>query len=143
MNLIHCFFFFQAEDGIRDCLVTGVQTCALPICLGLKVGTQLATPVYEITYKNDDLADPIINEHHAVALGLSSYEELAEIHDVVARLNTTLQRIFAQIGVTLVDAKFEFGRTADGTLVVADEISPDTTRLWGREIGRASCRERV
>ena len=98
--------------------------------LGLKVGTQLATPVYEITYKNDDLADPIINEHHAVALGLSSYEELAEIHDVVARLNTTLQRIFAQIGVTLVDAKFEFGRTADGTLVVADEISPDTTRLW-------------
>ena len=76
------------------------------------------------------MADPIINEHHAVALGLSSYEELAEIHDVVARLNTTLQRIFAQIGVTLVDAKFEFGRTADGTLVVADEISPDTTRLW-------------
>ena len=111
-------------------IVRNIAAGSMAKRLGLKTGTQLATPVYEITYKNDDLADPIINEHHAVALGLSSYEELAEIHDVVARLNTTLRRIFAQIGVTLVDAKFEFGRTADGTLVVADEISPDTTRLW-------------
>ena len=98
--------------------------------LGLKTGTQLSTPVYEITYKSDELSDPLINEHHAVALGLSTYEELAEIHDIVRRLNETLKRIFAEIGITLVDVKFEFGRTADSTLVLADEISPDTTRLW-------------
>ena len=98
--------------------------------LGLKTGTQLSTPVYEITYKSDELSDPLINEHHAVALGLSTYDELAEIHDIVRRLNETLKRIFAEIGITLVDVKFEFGRTADGTLVLADEISPDTTRLW-------------
>lgn len=98
--------------------------------LGLKTGTQLSTPVYEITYKSDELSDPLINEHHAVALGLSTYDELAEIHDIVRRLNETLKRIFAEIGITLVDVKFEFGRTVDGTLVLADEISPDTTRLW-------------
>ena len=98
--------------------------------LGLKVGEKLLTPVYEITYKNDDLSDPIINEHHAVALGLSTYEELAEIHNIVVSLNTVLTRIFSEIGVTLVDVKFEFGRTSDDTLVLADEISPDTTRLW-------------
>ena len=65
-----------------------------------------------------------------MALGLSTNDELAEIHDIVRRLNETLKRIFAEIGITLVDVKFEFGRTVDGTLVLADEISPDTTRLW-------------
>ena len=65
-------------------IVRNIAAGSMAKRLGLKVGTQLATPVYEITYKNDDLADPIINEHHAVALGLSSYEELAEIHNELA-----------------------------------------------------------
>lgn len=111
-------------------IVRNIAAGSMAKRLGLKVGTKLLTPVYEITYKNDDLSDPIINEHHAVALGLSNYEELAEIHDMVVRINEVLTRIFAEISVTLVDVKFEFGRTADGTLVLADEISPDTTRLW-------------
>lgn len=111
-------------------IVRNIAAGSMAKRLGLKTGTQFSTPVYEITYKNDELSDPIINEHHAVALGLSTYEELAEIHDIVRRLNETLQRIFSEIGITLVDVKFEFGRTADDTLVLADEISPDTTRLW-------------
>ncbi len=111
-------------------IVRNIAAGSMAKRLGLKTGTQLSTPVFEITYKNDELSDPIINEHHAVALGLSTYEELAEIHSLVERLNKTLIEIFANIGVTLVDVKFEFGRIADGTLVLADEISPDTTRLW-------------
>ena len=111
-------------------IVRNIAAGSMAKRLGLKTGTQLSTPVYEITYKSDELSDPLINEHHAVALGLSTYDELAEIHDIVRRLNETLKRIFAKIGITLVDVKFEFGRTADGTLVLADEISPDTTRLW-------------
>ena len=111
-------------------IVRNIAAGSMAERLGLKVGTKLPTPVYEICYKNDELGDPIINEHHAVALGLSTYEELTEIHEIVKRLNQTLQKIFTDIGITFVDAKFEFGRTADGTLVLSDEISPDTTRLW-------------
>ncbi len=123
-------------------IVRNIAAGSMAKRLGLKVGTPFATPVFEITYKNDELSDPIINEHHAVALGLSTYDELAEIHDVVRRLNTTLQRIFADIGVTLVDVKFEFGRTPDGTLVLADEISPDTTRLWDTKTMESLDRDR-
>lgn len=111
-------------------IVRNIAAGSMAKRLGLKIGTQLSNPIYEITYKNDELSDPLINEHHAVALGLSTYEELAEIHNLVQHLNETLKRIFAAIGVTLVDVKFEFGRTSDGILVLADEISPDTTRLW-------------
>ena len=111
-------------------IVRNIAAGSMAKRLGLKVGTKLSTPIYEICYKNDDLNDPLINEHHAVALGLSTYEELAEIDAIVRRMNIELQNIFNSIGITMVDAKFEFGRTADGTLVLADEISPDTTRLW-------------
>ncbi|MDR3327606.1 MAG: phosphoribosylaminoimidazolesuccinocarboxamide synthase [Prevotellaceae bacterium] len=111
-------------------IVRNIAAGSMAKRLGLKIGTQLKTPVYELCYKNDELGDPIINAHHAVALGLSTYEELDEVHEIVKRLNKELINIFNGIGVTLVDAKFEFGRTADGTLVLSDEISPDTTRLW-------------
>ena len=111
-------------------IVRNIAAGSMAKRLGLKIGTKLSTPIFEICYKNDDLHDPLINQHHAVALGLSTYEELAEIDAIVRCLNIELQNIFNSIGVTMVDAKFEFGRTADGTLVLADEISPDTTRLW-------------
>jgi phosphoribosylaminoimidazole-succinocarboxamide synthase len=111
-------------------IVRNIAAGSMAKRLGLKTGAQLSTAVYELCYKNDELHDPLINEHHAVALGLSTYDELTEIQAIVVRLNAELQNIFNSIGVTLVDAKFEFGRTADGTLVLADEISPDTTRLW-------------
>jgi phosphoribosylaminoimidazole-succinocarboxamide synthase len=111
-------------------IVRNIAAGSMAKRLGLKVGTPLKTPVYELCYKNDELGDPIINAHHAAALGLSTYDELDEIHNIVRRLNEELIRIFISIGVTLVDAKFEFGRLSNGFLVLADEISPDTTRLW-------------
>jgi len=121
----------RKENVIQlEFIVRNIAAGSMAKRLGLKVGTKLSTPIFEICYKNDDLHDPLINQHHAVALGLSTYEELAEIQEIVSRLNTELQNIFNSIGVTMVDAKFEFGRTSDGTLVLADEISPDTTRLW-------------
>ena len=81
--------------------------------LGLKVGTQLAILVYKITYKNDDLADPIINEHHAIALGLSSYEELTEIHDIVARLNIDLYNNISNLPSTVFFYGLEKGQEID------------------------------
>jgi len=113
-------------------IVRNIAAGSMAKRLGLKVGTTLSTPIFEICYKNDDLNDPLINEHHAVALGISTYEELAEISAIVRRLNIELQNIFNSIGIIMVDAKFEFGKTADGTLVIADEISPDTMRLWDK-----------
>ena len=121
----------RKENVIQlEFIVRNIAAGSMAKRLGLKVGTKLSTPIFEICYKNDDLHDPLINQHHAVALGLSTYEELAEIQEIVSRLNIELQNIFNSIGVTMVDAKFEFGRTSDGTLVLADEVSPDTTRLW-------------
>jgi phosphoribosylaminoimidazole-succinocarboxamide synthase len=98
--------------------------------LQIKEGTAFSHPICEMCYKNDNLGDPIINDDHAVVLGLSTYEELNEIHPLVKKINQILIEIFSKIGVTLVDVKMEFGRLADGTLILADEISPDTTRLW-------------
>ena len=98
--------------------------------LGLPEGMQPKNTIYEYCYKNDELNDPLINEHHAVALGISTYEELDEIHGITERINCLLTEMFARIGVTLVDFKIEFGRTVDGTLVLSDELSPDTCRLW-------------
>lgn len=98
--------------------------------LGLDEGMKPDNIIYEYCYKNDDLDDPLINEHHAVALGLSTYEEMEKIHCLAVRINTLLIDLFARIGVTLVDFKIEFGRLPDGSLVLSDELSPDTCRLW-------------
>ena len=98
--------------------------------LGLEEGMKFDNVIYEYCYKNDELDDPLINEHHAVALGLSTYEEMEKIHELASRINKYLIEIFSQIGVVLVDFKVEFGRLSDGSLVLSDEISPDTCRLW-------------
>jgi phosphoribosylaminoimidazole-succinocarboxamide synthase len=98
--------------------------------LGVGEGMEFEHPIFEICYKNDTLGDPIINEDHAVALNLSSYEELFEVHNMAKTINELLLRIFRQINVQLVDVKMEFGRLSNGTLLLADEISPDTARLW-------------
>lgn len=98
--------------------------------LGLKEGFKPDNVIYEYCYKNDELNDPIINEHHAVALGISSYEELKQIHETTKKINEHLTAIFERIGVILVDFKIEFGRLSDGSLVLSDELSPDTCRLW-------------
>ncbi|MDR1591702.1 MAG: phosphoribosylaminoimidazolesuccinocarboxamide synthase [Prevotellaceae bacterium] len=111
-------------------IVRNIAAGSMSKRLHIKEGTQFPHPVYEICYKNDDLGDPIINNDHAVVLGLSTYQELTEIHLLVKQINEHLIDIFKRINISLVDVKIEFGRTSDGTLVLADEISPDTARLW-------------
>ena len=98
--------------------------------LGIKEGTVAPNTIFEICYKNDALGDPLINDHHAVAVGAASYEELKEIYALTAKVNEELKKLFKEIGVKLVDFKVEFGKTPDGKIVLADEISPDCCRLW-------------
>ena len=98
--------------------------------LGIPEGTPAKNTIFEICYKNDALGDPLINDHHAVAVGAATYEELAKIYELTAKVNVELTKIFAAIGIKLVDFKVEFGKTDDGEIVLADEISPDCCRLW-------------
>lgn len=98
--------------------------------LGIPEGTKPENVIYEICYKNDSLGDPLINDHHAVALMAATYAELKEIYDLTERINELLIALFKKVGIILVDFKIEFGKTKDGKIVLADEISPDTARLW-------------
>ena len=96
---------------------------------GVEEGVVFDQPVFELSYKNDGLGDPLLNDDHALALGLATREELALIRKYALTIDGLLQKIWADCGVTLVDFKIEFGRLGDGTIVLADEISPDTCRL--------------
>ncbi|MDD4069022.1 MAG: phosphoribosylaminoimidazolesuccinocarboxamide synthase [Candidatus Izemoplasmatales bacterium] len=93
-------------------------------------GTVPKNTIFDLCYKNDELGDPLINDHHAVALGLCSYKELKTIYAYTKKINKILKGFFFEQGIKLVDFKIEFGRTADGEIILADEISPDTCRLW-------------
>ena len=109
---------------------------------GVPEGTPLKAPTLEFSYKNDDMGDPLINEYHIIALGLATREELDIITDLAFRVNDELKRLWLACGVTLVDFKIEFGRLADGTIILADEISPDTCRLWDSETGNKLDKDR-
>jgi phosphoribosylaminoimidazole-succinocarboxamide synthase len=98
--------------------------------LNIVEGTKPANLVMELSYKNDELGDPLINDHHAVALGAATYAELEEIYRQTMHINQVLQQFFAARNLILVDFKIEFGKNAQGEIVLADEISPDTCRLW-------------
>ena len=93
----------------------------------------LAEPTIEFSYKNDDLHDPLLNSYHAVALGLATREEIENIKNMAFKINSVLKEYFKSLNVTLVDFKLEFGKLSDGTIVLADEISPDTCRFWDSE----------
>lgn len=97
---------------------------------GVEEGIPFDQPVLEFSYKNDELGDPLLNEDHAVALKLATRKELDVIRTYALKINRLLQKIWVDRGILLVDFKVEFGRLADGTIVLADEISPDTCRLW-------------
>ncbi len=97
---------------------------------GVEEGLVFDAPTLEFSYKNDDLGDPLLNDDHALALGLASREELNLIRTYSLSVNRLLREIWGACGITLVDFKVEFGRLEDGTIVLADEISPDTCRLW-------------
>lgn len=106
--------------------------------LGIEEGMQPSNVIYDICYKKDELGDPLINDHHAVALGIATYEELAEIYRMTARINEVLKGLFDRINVRLVDFKIEFGKTSEGEIVLADEVSPDSCRLWDATTDRKS-----
>lgn len=116
-----------------EVIVRNVIAGSMAKRLGIEEGTLPDNVIYEICYKNDELNDPLINDHHAVALHLATYEELADIYAKTKTINEVLKELFDEIGIILVDFKIEFGRMLDGTIVLADEISPDTCRLWDKE----------
>lgn len=97
---------------------------------GVEEGTPFEKPTIEFSYKNDDLGDPLINSYHAVALKLATEEEIETIKKYAFAVNEQLKAFWSECGVTLVDFKLEFGKLSDGSIVLADEISPDTCRLW-------------
>ncbi len=101
--------------------------------LGLEEGMDFVCPSIEFSYKDDDLGDPLISEYHAVSCGFATREEVETIKKMAFTVNDVLKEYFASIGVELIDFKLEFGKTSDGTIVLADEISPDTCRFWDIE----------
>lgn len=110
--------------------------------LGIEEGMQPSNVIYDICYKKDELGDPLINDHHAVALGIATYDELAEIYRMTARINEVLKGLFDRINVRLVDFKIEFGKTSEGEIVLADEVSPDSCRLWDATTGERLDKDR-
>lgn len=133
-------FVEQIDD--RDTIVRKVSIVPLEVIIrnisagsfakryGVEEGIVFDAPTIEFSYKNDDLGDPLINSYHALALGLATAEEIETIKTLAFRVNDVLKAFFKGVQVDLVDFKLEFGRLADGTIVLADEISPDTCRFW-------------
>ena len=97
---------------------------------GVEEGIVFDEPTIEFSYKNDDLGDPLLNAYHALALKLATKKEIETIKSMAFKVNEVLTAYFKTLGIRLVDFKLEFGRLSDGTIVLADEISPDTCRLW-------------
>ncbi|MDP4145975.1 MAG: phosphoribosylaminoimidazolesuccinocarboxamide synthase, partial [Bacillota bacterium] len=112
-----------------EVIVRNVAAGSMAKRLGLEEGSPLNTTIFEICYKNDDFGDPLINDTHAVALGLATFDELKEIYAVTAKVNDVLKEFFLEQGIKLIDFKIEFGR-CNGEILLADEISPDSCRFW-------------
>ncbi len=113
-----------------EMIVRNVIAGSMAQRLGMEEGSTPENTIYDICYKNDDLGDPLINDHHAVALGAATYEELDLMYKMTEEINKVLCDLFAQMNIRLIDFKIEFGKTMDGEIVLADEVSPDTCRLW-------------
>lgn len=133
---------FVKELNDRETLVKKVSIVPLEVIvrnvaagsfskrLGVPEGTPLKTTVLEYCYKNDELGDPMVNDYHILAMGYATKEELDTISSLTFKINDFLKNFFKKINVDLIDFKIEFGRTPDGKIVLADEISPDTCRFW-------------
>ena len=133
---------FVKELNDREALVKMVSIVPLEVIIrnisagsfakryGVEEGIVFAEPTIEFSYKNDALHDPLINSYHALALGLATKEEIETIKQLAFKVNEVLKAYFLSLNVRLVDFKLEFGRLPDGTVVLADEISPDTCRFW-------------
>lgn len=113
-----------------EVVVRNIAAGSLAKRLGLEEGTPLKRPIVEYYYKDDELGDPFITTEHIDVLDLATPKEVTAIYDGALAVNKVLQPIFADVNVTLIDFKLEFGRDYDGNVLLADEISPDTCRLW-------------
>ena len=120
---------FPLEVTVRN-VIAGTMSKRL----GIEEGTVPPETIFEIGYKNDDLGDPLINDYHAYALGIKK-EELEIIYSMTKKINELLIKIFDEIGINLIDFKIEFGRNCEGEIILADEITPDTCRLWDKKTG--------
>ncbi len=136
---------FVKELSERETLVKKVSIVPLEVIIrnisagsfskryGVEEGIVFDEPTIEFSYKNDELGDPLINAYHAVALKLATWDEIDTIKKLAFKVNDFMKGFFKKVGVDLVDFKLEFGRLSDGTIVLADEISPDTCRFWDSE----------
>jgi phosphoribosylaminoimidazole-succinocarboxamide synthase len=125
-----------------EVIIRNVAAGSMAKRLGLAEGTELKTTVFELSYKDDALGDPLINDYHAVAIGASTFEEIGAIRDLSFKVNEILSAFFLKRGIRLIDFKLEFGRTPEGSLVLADEISPDTCRFWDAKTGEKLDKDR-
>lgn len=116
-----------------EVIIRNIVAGSMATKYGLTEGDVLSKPIFEMSYKQDELGDPLINDDHAVALNIVTDEELQIIKVSAHKINQLLQKLFNQINLTLVDFKIEFGKTKDGQIILADEISPDTCRLWEKD----------
>lgn len=121
-----------------ELVVRNIAAGSLAKNLGLEEGTPLKRPIVEYYYKNDDLGDPLITTEHIDILDIATPEEVQALYDGGLAVNEVLRLIFEEVGIILVDFKLEFGRDAEGNVLLADEISPDTCRLWDAETKRKS-----
>ena len=145
---------FVEELSERETLVKKVSIIPLEVIIrniaagsfskryGVDEGFVFETPTIEFSYKNDELGDPLMNEYHAIAMKLATQEEIETIKKYAFAINEQLKAFWAECGVVLVDFKLEFGKLLDGTIVLADEISPDTCRLWDRKTGEKLDKDR-
>lgn len=145
---------FVQELSERETLVRRVQIVPLEVIVrnisagsfakryGVEEGIVFEKPTVEYSYKNDELGDPLLNTSHALALKLATEAEIETIRTYALKVNEFLKAFWAGAGVTLVDFKLEFGRTGDGTIILADEISPDTCRLWDSATGEKLDKDR-
>lgn len=145
---------FEKELSERETVVKKVKIVPLEVIIrnisagsfakryGTEEGIVFSKPTIEFSYKNDDLGDPLINSYHAVALNLATEDEIETIKKMAFKVNEVLKDYFKKLNITLVDFKLEFGKTADGKIVLADEISPDTCRFWDSDTGEKLDKDR-
>ncbi len=125
-----------------EVIVRNIAAGSLSKRLGLPEGTKMKSTVLEFCYKDDELGDPMVNEYHIYAMGLATPEEVKTISDYALKINAIMTDYLKDLGIELIDFKLEFGRLSDGTIVLADEISPDTCRFWDSKTGEKLDKDR-
>lgn len=118
-----------------EVIVRNVVAGSMAQRLGLEEGLVPKEPIFDLCYKSDALCDPVINDYHAMTLGLVTREELEQIYSLTRKVNDILVPVFKAVGITLVDFKIEFGHLRDGKLVMSDDITPDSARFWDTATG--------